>query len=1149
MEKMRAHIVSRGVAIAIALLVVLTAPGGAAVRAQTETGQITGTVTDPTGAVIAGATVIVRSPDTGAERTVTTTGEGLYTVANLQPGLYEVSVTAAGFTEQRLRAQVVVGQPTGLDAQLGVGGSVGEVNVVAGEEGVQVNTETQTLQTTVTQTQVRELPTISRNPYQLVQLAGNTTEDNAPPGAQRGVGFAINGQRAASTNVLLDGSSNNDEFTASVGQTVPLDSVQEFSVITSNFTPEFGRAAGGVVNVVTRSGTNEFHGTIYEFNRNAALATANFEDNAVVVGPGESPIEKAQFNRNQFGFSIGGPIVTDKVLFFTNNEWLRTRSTLNARYLVPTSQLLAASAPATQAFFNAFPLSTPINGQILTVGQVGTGAGAFANLGASFPAFGIVNVPTPADVGAGTPGNTYLVSSRVDVNFTDRTTMYVRHALEKDDFFSGTNSASPYAGFNTGIDAFNNNGLISVTHVWSDTFVTQSKAVYNRLNQHQPLGDQPAVPTLYAFANTAATVAGTPLAFPGYLPLNPGSAIPFGGPQNYIQFYQDANSTFGTHQLRFGGTYIRVLDNRTFGAYETAVETLGSSLTQSLNNLVSGQLLQFQAAIDPQGAFPLQTITLPATAPSFERNNRYNEFALYLNDSWKIRPRLTLNLGLRYEYFGVQHNTDENLDANFYFGDGFSSGATLQEQIANGQVLRAPDSPIGRLWRPDWNNVGPRLGVAWDVFGDGKTSARGGYGIQYERNFGNVTFNVIQNPPNYAVISILGPEVGLDTLPIFTSNTGPLTGTGSVTLPPSSLRGVDPNIKTAYAHVWDAAVEHQFGTNTVVGIQYSGSHGSNLYSISTFNRPFEGAYYLGTPIQGQPGAVSTNPFGRINGQYGTINLRSNQGFSNYNGVTMSLESRDFGHTGLAFTAKYTYSHALDNLSSTFSETGNAFNVGVLDPYNPRLDYGNADFDVRHRFVTSGIWETPWSRFVGDNTWAKNLLGGWTLSYIFTARSGYPFSVYDCTNGFSVCTRLLEAGGLQLNGNNDAQASRLPQDIATGNRYTYIDLSNQLSQAGSYVNPYLASLGVPISDFGPFPSNMTARNAFRGPGIWNLDGGIYKNIGITEKVSLQLRGEFYNVFNHPNLYVSGAEADISSSSFVPAFRSGRRQIQLAAKLVF
>ncbi len=1102
--------------------------------AQTETGQIIGNVTDPNGAVVPGATVTIRAIGTGATRTATTNDQGTYAVANLQPGFYEVVTQAQGFAQQTQRVNVTVGSQVSVDTKLSITGVQGETVDIIASGGVEVNTQNQELSDVVTGTQVRELPSLTRNPYDFVGLSGNVSPAGVSAAGSsvgftntRGAGYAINGQRPSGNNILLDGGENVDIFTAGVGQSVPLDSVGEFRVITSNFSAEYGRASGGIINVTTRAGSNEFHGTVYEFYRGAALASNSFENNANLL-------EKGNFVRNQFGYSAGGRIIRDKLFFFSSTEWLRLRSSRQQINLVPTPELLARSAPSTQSFFSAFPLATPINGRVFTVGDVANSlslpAGTpFTSLPAGLPAFGQVIYRVPADIEgeiapSGTPQNTYLLVNRFDLNISDRTQFYGRHALESQDFLAGTLSFSPFQGFNTGSDAFNNNIALNLTHTFTSQLVSQSKVVYNRLNGSQPLGEQPAGPTLY-LQSAPSRIGGFQVAFPGYLPFNPGSAIPFGGPQNLYQFYQDFNYQRGNHQFRFGGTFIHIRDNRTFGAYQNAVETLGASFSGALNNFLAGQLSNFAAAIDPQGRFPGETITLPVGPPAFGRNNRYNEFAFYVNDNWRIRPRLTLNLGLRYDYFGVQHNADPRLDSNFYFGQ----GANIFERIRNGRVQIAEDSPAEGLWEPDRNNFAPRLGFAWDVTGDGRTSLRGGYGISYERNFGNVTFNVIQNPPNYAVIFLTANTGGIGSIPVTTSNVGPLAGTGaSVRLPTTSLRHVREDIGTAYAHFWSLSLERQILPNTVASVQYTGSKGRNLYSLENINRPGSGAFYLGDP----------NPTARLNPQYSGINTRGKAGFSNYHGMVAELTNSRYQQLGLQFTARYTWSHALDNLSSTFSENANNRNLGLLDPFNPGLDYGSADFDIRHRFVASFNWEVPFTRFTGDSL--RQVFGGWELTGIYRANSGTPFSIFDCTNAATAesnCPRLTLSSPIDFNGT-ESPAS----DPTIPNRFQYIDLSNQT--AGAFLNPSTGN-----SDFGPYSAGMIGRNAFRGPGFWAFDMGLYKRFRFTESKSLQFRAEFYNIFNHANAFVRGEETDISSVNYIPTFKSGRRNIQLALKFIF
>ncbi len=369
---------------------------------------------------------------------------------------------------------------------------------------------------------------------------------------------------------------------------------------------------------------------------------------------------------------------------------------------------------------------------------------------------------------------------------TDRTQFYVRYALYNELDFPGTNETSPYAGYDTGTTNVNNAVVVSATHTFSPSFVSQTKLDFNRLNNLQALGTAPVGPTLYMNSSATTAILGTNVAFPGYNAFTPGNAIPFGGPQNVANINQDFSKVIGKHTFRFGGLVTYIQDNRVFGAYEEAVEALGSgSFGASIDNFLTGNLKSFTAAVDPQGKFPGQTVTLPVGAPSFSRSNIYNEFALYAQDTWKVTPHVTLNLGVRYEYYGTQHNKNQNLDSNFYTG-----GTTdiTPASVRAGQVFIAPQSPIGALWNTQPLNFAPRVGFAWDVFGDGKTALRGGYGIGYERNFGNVTYNVIQNPPAYATISLTAGS-DLPTIPISVSNAGPLAGsTGSKVLPGVSLR-------------------------------------------------------------------------------------------------------------------------------------------------------------------------------------------------------------------------------------------------------------------------------------------------------------------------------------------------------------------------
>jgi hypothetical protein len=1098
--------------------------------AQTETGQIIGKVADPTGAVVPGATATIKSVQTGAERTATTSDEGIYTVTNLQPGLYDVTVNAQGFAPATQRVQVTVGSRTSVETALAVNAIQGEtINVTAGG-GVEVNTQTQELADVVSGTQIRELPTITRNPYNLVQLSGNANTDDpstsqndtAGTATYRGAGAALNGQRAASTNILLDGADNNNSYTATIGQSVPLDSVQEFRVVTSNFSAEYGRASGGIVNVATRAGSNDLNGTLYAFNRISRLASNGFANNAL-------GLEKGVFTRNQFGYSVGGPIVRGKLFFFNSTEWIRVRSTGPVTAYVPTQQLISLSAPNTRDFFSRYPLAATPTGRVSTAGELG-----LTGIPASTPAFQEVVYQLPTDLGGGFPQNDLQTVGRVDWNLSDRTQIYGRYALQDQELFEGTNANSPYQGFNTGTTQFNQNALVSLTHTFSQRLVSQSKLAVNRINTASPLGEQPAGPTLY-LANTRQAINGVLVALPGYLPFTPGSAIPAGGPTNQIQLYQDFNYLAGNHQFRFGGSFFNIQQNRSFGAYLNSVQQLGTNFETGVTNLLAGQLARFQVAVDPNGRFPGESVVTPLSPPSFSRSNVYNEWATYFNDAWRVRPTLTLNLGLRYEYFGVQHNKQPELDANFYFG----SGSTLQERIRNGRVLRAPDSPIGGLWRPDKNNFAPRVGIAWDINGDGRTSLRGGYGVSFERNFGNVTYNVIQNPPLQAVVAVNAGDPGFATIPLSANNLGPLAGSGqTITLPTTSLRHVREDIVNAYAHFWSGAFERELARGTVASVEYSGSAGRKLYSLENINRRGSGLIYLGSTTPTPTGA----PTDRLNGQYTDINTRGNGGYSNYNALIVGIDSNNFRRTGLQFTARYTLSVAKDNLSSTFSDANYNYNLGLLDPFDPSLDYGYADFDARHRFVSSFTYEVPYFDRL-DSKFARHLLGGLTLTGIVNARSGNPFTVFDCSNGVpNTCARYTPSGTVSLSGSGDP--------TPTPGVVNYFDYIN-LPPGVVFVNPVAGNGANP-----PFPAQMTRRNAFRGPGFWNVDAGLYKRIRLSEKYSVQLRLEAFNLFNHANLFIDPNNLDASGTTTINAqrgiFPSGnleRRNVQLAAKFIF
>jgi hypothetical protein len=404
--------------------------------------------------------------------------------------------------------------------------------------------------------------------------------------------------------------------------------------------------------------------------------------------------------------------------------------------------------------------------------------------------------------------------------------------------------------------------------------------------------------------------------------------------------------------------------------------------------------------------------------------------------------------------------------------------------------------------------------------------------MSYERNFGNITFNVIQNPPGTAVVTIDPGAPGFPTVPVPSSNFGLFQGTGTIALPGLiNVRRVDENIVNAYAHFWSFSVERELFPRTIASVEYSGSAGRKLFDLTNDNRIGSAFRFLGEL------PTDANPNNLLNDQFFPLNTRGNRGRSNYNGLTVSLDSSNLHNLGLQFTARYTWSHALDNLSTTFSESNNNFDLGLLDPFNPDLDYGSADFDVRHRFVASVNWSIGGNRPISTG-FMNQAFGGWTLTGIFTARTGTPFTIFDCLNAAEVCPRIVPTSALPRNTPSDPAQNPDPN---APNSFNLIDLSGQVP-----IDPTVPELG--ITDFNFLPG-MTGRNIFRGPGFWNLDTGLYKNFRITEGKTLQFRGEVYNIFNHANLFVNGASSEISSSPFVEGFRQGRRNVQLALKFIF
>jgi hypothetical protein len=780
----------------------------------------------------------------------------------------------------------------------------------------------------------------------------------------------------------------------------------------------------------------------------------------------------------------------------------------------------------------------------------------------SIPVFDTVNFSAPYDAGGGTPVNQYVIAARIDYKLSDKTQMFFRDGYESQNFFPGSAFYSAYPQYDVGSVNTNQSYLYSIDHTFTANILNNARISYTRFNSINSFNT--------ALTNTPNLMLVTPVdpVTGGYVNMpglenssEPGlGGLPFGGPQNTLQPEDDLSWIKGRHSMRFGFQFTYIQLNVAYGAYAQAVEQLGSTTQTSMNSLVNagdtpgGSPLftftprvnaenHYPCTVNPDGSLnttPACEVTPPLPSASYARSYRYNDWAPYAMDSFRLNRRLTLNYGLRYEHYGVQHNNKGDLDSNFYRGPGTS----YFQQVANGSVQIASQSPVGGFWKPSWGTAAPRVGFAYDVFGDGRTSLRGGYGISYERNFGNVTYNASFNPPASAVInSVCGINssgfIGTNCGVLVTNAPlGPLGEPGPPTaLPPSELRMPNPDIRTAQTQFWSLDVQRELTRNTLVDVSYSGAHGVHLYDIANINMIGAAQFYLNAPTSFGPsvaceytgvnGACLTRP----NDQYASINQRGSDGYSHYNALNVKFQTQNLYNTGVSIVANYTFAHALDNISSTFSDSlqggsGYIGSLGYTDFTNPRLDYGNADYDIRHRFVLSPIWETPW--FKTGRGFMTQALGGWTVSGIFTARTGTPFSAYDYSNVFNgyQVPRLTPATPAQF------QVSTPVGVAGAANVWS----AGTLPLPASFA-PLDPTLG--ISDFGPFPAGMTGRNAFRGPGAWNLDMGVGKKFKLTERLGLEFRAEGFDIFNHHNFYVNtttlaydGLNSDGSLPSAIP-----------------
>ena len=1088
-----------------ALAIALLLPAGAA--GQSADATLTGTIKDPSGAVVPGVTVTARNTGTNETRTAVTSPEGLYRVTNLPRGNYEVKAELEGFkTVAQSDVILTVGETVRLDFTMAVGALSETVSVTS--QATLVNTEEGRISTLIDEKRVAELPLNGRNVLQLIELQPGAVGNpgNAVLGGSAGGNSAfVNGQRNRANNFLLDGTDNNDQFTAGrVAVNPNVDLIQEFRVSANNFSAEFGRNSAAVVNVVTKSGTNTVHGTAYEFLRNDAL------DARTVFAAEVDPLKF-----NQFGATTGGPILRDRTFFFASYEGLRVTRGVTLVRTVETPefrQLVAQRFPNSIAnfLFQNFPSPNPTS-NIRDTGQ--PVAGLATNSATNSP--GIANNPNYTRSGAlftntaqtrpdGIPdlgtANILLsekiegdqVSFRIDQELTSQQRLLARYLW--DDRISDDKQTIVRDGFNQPVTEKGQN--FTAAHTWILSGSTVNEARFGISWRERGLTAMNAGVPNVAFDDGM-------IAF-GNLPTNPAVFA-----QYTFHWVDTVSMNKGNHGIKFGGEIRHVRDNSDFAVRRPGIRFF------SIHDFAMDEV----QSVDILGIHPTTGLIEPNL-----RGFRFWESGAFFQDDWKIRPNVTLNLGLRHEWYG--RPTEKNdLLTNLIFGP----GNDIFEKVATATVGR-----VDQVVPDDYNNFAPRLGVSWDPKGDGSYVIRGGWGIAYERLFNNSITNIRFNPPDYS-FTVASPvfvaaHAGLPIAygprnPDGTVRNEPITITGPNTnigvqegmglvgniigwnrafgTSQQSLRVPDPETKDAFSYNWFVGGQTELVWNMVLEANYVGNVGRNYGRLVDYNT-----------VRGD---LFDGRLDRLNRGFGGINFRAMLAHTQYHGGQFQLNKRF--SKGYTWQVSYTVGKAMDN-GSDVQVAGQPVDARDLE-----LEWAVSDFDVRHRFAANWLWELPFFR---NATGLKGaLLGGWQLNGITALQSGFPFSV--TTN------RAYGAGG-DFNG--DGVRNDRPNQPSFG---TEIDADKD-----DYINGVFVASDFPITGFviGDLP-----RNAYRGPGFASTDLSLFKNFAMPYPgMKLQFRFEVFNVFNRVNLRIP--VGNLASPQFGRSTQSfPAREMQFGLKLIF
>jgi hypothetical protein len=1090
-------------------------------------GNLAGTVEDPSGAAVMGAKVTVTSLDTGAVNTTATDNIGYFRVQHLRPGKYDVRIEAPNFKAAVLRGvAVTVNATASADVKLQVG-SVSESVEVSGATAL-VQTEEARLSDTISGRQVTELPLNGREIYQLMSLQPGVTATNAPvvsnvPSPNSPVtfdfGFDANGAGPRGNNFVLDGTSNNNDWLGGTPVMFPSpDAIQEFQVQTLNFSAEYGRNNGAVANIVTKSGTNDLHGSVYYFHRNTALNARNYFD---------QPGTKTPLLAHQFGFVFGGPIRKDKTFFFINYDGSRRKDGQPALFTVETPQfrqLVATQRPGSIAnqFYQDFPAPPCIPGTAVDTGSIPSpGVPPIGNPLAVGPPDGIPDTcQAQAQQVQPSRADQYMV--RVDHNVSDRTKLFARWIANyaSADVSRQELLGAGIRGFRAPLSGFFADLALGWTQQLSNSWINDFRFSYERNNS----AIQALVPP-NSTSEQQLVAAGMPNFF-GFLHFNDGTA-PFGGsvfvPRNFtfntFAWSDTMSKQVGRHGLKWGGDFRRIQENSNY-----LLETHPYYIFNSIFNFANDQpwLVESTVNRDPSSPNFGQFTDTP-------RNFRRNQYALFFQDDWKATARLTLNLGLRWEVFGSPSEVKNRL-SNIILG----SGSDIFQQIANARAGR-----VSELFKTKHTNFAPRIGIAWDPFGQGHTVIRSGFSIAYLEPYSDLYTNASRfDPPESSFIDSY-PVFGVGTDINYTfppqpspDNFAPVSSTGGVVGSKVAMEGVNPNLRTAYSMQWFLGVQQEFLRNYALSVNYVGTRGVGLYTREDWNR------YAGDVCNATTCDFTVNNY---NQDWGQVYYTSNEDSSTYHGLNAQVRANY--HHGLMFTANYTLGKVLDLVSD--AGLGDYFNVsssgglyaGVQDPAKISADWGPSEFDVRHRFTVTALWDLPKPK--SDSAFVQKALGGWQLNTIISLQSGRPFDVFCGLAWFNGCDFNMD--GLNYDRPN-TPANVQYSGFSTSQFVSGLFPVSTFCPGG--LTPFF--LGTPCVPVGQ--DGTLGRNSFRGPAYKDVDFAIFKNTNITEKVKLQFRTEIFNLFNHTNLFQP--QGDMGNPQFGKSTQAfAARQIQFGLKFIF